>query len=173
MTQSEAPQLVGSEQLAPLLQAAAASTRKRSHLLLHADQQDRVQRLLIALEPESYVRPHVHGEQWEMIVLLRGRFDFLIFDPQAELVQRLAMSIASPVVQIPRGAWHLSCAQAITQERKRLTAGEILRRLARLRMTPLCAIAPDKLAEMELRIVFRRLSFYTLHKSRITIHSLP
>src|SRR3954469_13425877 len=51
MTQSEAPQLVGSEQLAPLLQAAAASTRKRSHLLLHADQQDRVQRLLIALEP--------------------------------------------------------------------------------------------------------------------------
>ena len=112
MTQSEAPQLVGSEQLAPLLQAAAASTRKRSHLLLHADQQDQVQRLLIALEPESFVRPHVHGEQWEMIVLLRGRFDFLIFDPQAELVQRLAMSIASPVVQIPRGTWHSGVALA-------------------------------------------------------------
>jgi hypothetical protein len=86
MTQSKTPQLVGSEQLAPLLEAATASTRKRSHLLLHADQQDQVQRLLIALEPESYVRPHVHGEQWEMIVLLRGRFDFLIFDPQAELL---------------------------------------------------------------------------------------
>jgi cupin fold WbuC family metalloprotein len=71
MTQPEAPQLVGSAQLAPLLQAATASTRKRSHLLLHADQQDQVQRLLIALEPESYVRPHVHSEQWEMIVLLR------------------------------------------------------------------------------------------------------
>jgi hypothetical protein len=50
MTQSKAPQLVGSEQLVPLLQAATASTRKRSHLLLHADQQDQVQRLLIALE---------------------------------------------------------------------------------------------------------------------------
>ena len=112
MTQSEAPQLVGSEQLAPLLQAAAASTRKRSHLLLHADQQDQVQRLLIALEPESFVRPHVHGEQWEMIVLLRGRFDFLIFDPQAELVQRLAMSVASPVVQIPRCTWHSGVALA-------------------------------------------------------------
>jgi cupin fold WbuC family metalloprotein len=112
MTQCKAPQLVGSEQLALLLQAATASTRKRSHLLLHADQQDQVQRLLIALEPESYVRPHVHGEQWEMIVLLRGRFDFLIFDPQAELVQRLAMSIASPVVQIPRGTWHSGVALA-------------------------------------------------------------
>jgi hypothetical protein len=74
---------------------------------------------------------------------------------------------------IPSGARDLSCAQAIIQERKRLTAGQILRRLARLSMTPLCAIAPDKLAEMKLRIVFRRLSFYTLHKSRITIHSLP
>ena len=83
MTQSEASQLVGREQLAPLLEAAAASTRKRSHLLLHADQQDQVQLLSIALEPESYVRPHVHGEQWEMIVLLRGRFYFLILDPQA------------------------------------------------------------------------------------------
>jgi hypothetical protein len=40
-------------------------------------------------------------------------------------------------------------------------------------MTPLCAIAPDKLAGMKLRIVLRRLSFNTLHKSRITIHSLP
>jgi cupin fold WbuC family metalloprotein len=112
MTQSKTPQLVGSEQLAPLLEAATASRRKRSHLLLHADQQDQVQRLLIALEPESYVRPHVHGEQWEMIVLLRGRFDFLIFDPQAELLQRLAMSIASPVVQIPRGTWHSGVALA-------------------------------------------------------------
>jgi cupin fold WbuC family metalloprotein len=112
MTQSKTPQLVGSEQLAPLLEAATASTRKRSHLLLHADQQDQVQRLLIALEPESYVRPHVHGEQWEMIVLLRGRFDFLIFDPQAELLQRLAMSVASPVVQIPRGTWHSGVALA-------------------------------------------------------------
>jgi hypothetical protein len=27
---------------------------------------------LIGLEPATYVRPHVHSEQWEMIVLLRG-----------------------------------------------------------------------------------------------------
>ena len=112
MTRSETPQLVGSEQLALLLDGAAASARKRAHLLLHADQQDQVQRLLIAVEPESYVRPHVHSEQWEMIVLLRGRFDFLIFDPQAGLVQRLAMSIASPVVQIPSGTWHSGVALA-------------------------------------------------------------
>jgi cupin fold WbuC family metalloprotein len=97
MTPSERPQHVTEPQLTQLADAAAGSARRRSHILLHADHQDQVQRLLIALEPDSYVRPHVHSEQWEMIVLLRGRLDLLIFTPQAELTQRLAMSAASPV----------------------------------------------------------------------------
>jgi cupin fold WbuC family metalloprotein len=62
--------------------------------------------LLIGLEPDSYVRPHMHSVQWEMIVLLRGRLDLLIFDPQAQLVQRLALGAASPVAQVPRATWH-------------------------------------------------------------------
>src|SRR5437868_14699501 len=102
MSPSERPQHIAQPQLAQLAGAAAASARRRSHILLHADHQDQVQRLLIALEPDSYVRPHVHSEQWEMIALLRGRLDLLIFAPKAELTQRLAMSAASPVVQIPR-----------------------------------------------------------------------
>ena len=100
MAPSERPQHVTEPQLAQLADAAAGSTRRRSHILLHADHQDQVQRLLILLEPDSYVRPHVHSEQWEMIVLLRGRLDVLIFNQDAELAQRLAMSAAS---QIPRG----------------------------------------------------------------------
>ena len=72
MTRTLEPQLVGNDELVRLLDTAAARTRKRAHLLLHADHQDQVQRLLIGLEPATYVRPHVHSEQWEMIVLLRG-----------------------------------------------------------------------------------------------------
>ena len=106
MRESEYPRLITEPQLAQLADAAAGSFLRRSHILLHADHQDQVQRLLIALEPDSYVRPHVHSEQWEMLVLLRGRLDFLIFSAAAELTQRLAMSAASPVVQIPRGTWH-------------------------------------------------------------------
>jgi cupin fold WbuC family metalloprotein len=98
--------------LAQLLAQAAASCPRRSHLLLHADHQDQVQRLLIGLEPDSYVRPHVHSEQWEMLVLLRGALDVLIFGAQGELTQRLAMSVAAPVVQIPLGTWHGAAAQS-------------------------------------------------------------
>jgi cupin fold WbuC family metalloprotein len=104
--QFEHPVLIDERRLAQLAQDAAAGARRRSHILLHADHQDQVQRLLIGLEPDSYVRPHMHDAQWEMIVLLRGRLDLLIFDAQARLVQRLALGTASPVAQIPPATWH-------------------------------------------------------------------
>ena len=100
------PQFIDEERLTRLAGEARAGARRRSHILLHENHEDQVQRLLIGLEPDSYVRPHVHSEQWEMIVLLRGRIDVLIFGPQAELMQRLSMSVRSPVVQIPRGICH-------------------------------------------------------------------
>jgi cupin fold WbuC family metalloprotein len=106
MTQSEPAHLVAEQQLARLSAEATASRRRRSHILLHENHQDQVQRLLIGLEPDSYIRPHLHGEQWEMVVLLRGRLDLLIFSGEARLMQRLAMSVASPVAQISCGTWH-------------------------------------------------------------------
>jgi len=106
MTKSERPQFIDDGQLTQLAREARAGSRRRSHILLHENHEDPVQRLLIGLEPDSYVRPHVHSEQWEMIVLLRGRMDVLIFSREAELMQRLSMSAGSPVVQIPRGICH-------------------------------------------------------------------
>jgi len=85
MIHSELPQHITERHMTQLADEAAARTRRLSHMLLHADHQDQVQRLLIALEPNSYVRPHLHSEQWEMIVLLRGQLDFLIVSPAAEL----------------------------------------------------------------------------------------
>jgi cupin fold WbuC family metalloprotein len=104
--QLDRPMLINETDLAQLAQDAAARARRRSHILLHKDHQDQVQRLLIGLEPDSYVRPHLHSVQWEMIVLLRGRLDLLIFDKQARLLQRLALETASPVAQIPPARWH-------------------------------------------------------------------
>jgi cupin fold WbuC family metalloprotein len=59
MAEIDQPRHVGERQSTELLREAAKSTRRRSHLLLHADQQDQVQRLLIALHPDSYIRPHI------------------------------------------------------------------------------------------------------------------
>jgi cupin fold WbuC family metalloprotein len=56
MAEIEHPQHVGEQQLIELLAQAAGSARRRSNLLLHANHQDQVQRLLIALEADSYIR---------------------------------------------------------------------------------------------------------------------
>jgi cupin fold WbuC family metalloprotein len=70
-------QIIDHLKVAELVRQAEASERKRSHLLLHAGHDDQVQRLLIALQPGTYVRPHHHSEQWEMLILLSGRAHLL------------------------------------------------------------------------------------------------
>ncbi len=50
-----------------LLDAAAQSPRRRAFKNLHQDFADAVQRVVIAIQPDSYVPPHRHVEahQWE------------------------------------------------------------------------------------------------------------
>jgi cupin fold WbuC family metalloprotein len=89
-----------------LAKEAKASPRRRAHLLLHSGHDDQVQRLLIALQPGTYVRPHHHSEQWEMLVLLRGRGRLLSFNEDGRVLSGLEMNKASPIAQIPIGIWH-------------------------------------------------------------------
>ena len=69
--------------LATLGQQAQASPRRRANLNLHPQLDDPIQRLAIAMEPDTYVRPHRHPHTWEMLHPLAGRFVVLEFDESA------------------------------------------------------------------------------------------
>lgn len=97
---------VTESQIAALLAESRANARRRAHLLLHAGHGDQVQRLLIALQPGTYVRPHQHSEQWEMLTCHRGRADILAFAEDGSIRQRHVLHLAAPVIQIPVGTWH-------------------------------------------------------------------
>jgi cupin fold WbuC family metalloprotein len=99
-------QIVDHRQIADLATRARAVPRKRTHLLLHEGPADPVQRLIIVLQPKTYVRPHHHSRQWEMLVLQQGRGNLLIFDGDARLMDRIELSPSSSVLQIPIGVWH-------------------------------------------------------------------
>jgi cupin fold WbuC family metalloprotein len=99
-------QAVDQAKIAEMARDAARSERKRVHLLLHAGHHDQVQRLMIVMQPETYVRPHYHPRQWEMLILLQGRGELLRFDADGGISDRLELSPAAPVVQIPAGARH-------------------------------------------------------------------
>ena len=93
-----------------LSRSAALATRRRLNLNLHPDYADPCQRLLNAVEPDSYLRPHRHTEpaKPECFVAVRGRFHLLIFDDAGTIVERIELTPAGPVVvaDVPPGAWH-------------------------------------------------------------------
>ena len=89
---------------------AKSSPRKRAHFNLHPELNDPVQRLCIAMEPETYVRPHRHSdpETWEILLILRGSLALNIFDEQGTVVRRTVLSARGPVtaVEFGRNTWH-------------------------------------------------------------------
>jgi cupin fold WbuC family metalloprotein len=99
-------QIVSGSTLDEMAVQAARSERKRVHLLLHDGHGDQVQRLVIVTQPGTYVRPHCHPEQWEMLVLLQGRGDLLRFDANGAIASRWELSTSAPIAQIPAGLWH-------------------------------------------------------------------
>jgi len=98
--------LIDAAAVEALISRSRSEARKRAHLLLHAGHDDPVQRLLIAAQPGTYVRPHVHSQQWEMLVLQRGALDVLLFDSQGSIARRARLESSSPVIHIPIGHWH-------------------------------------------------------------------
>ena len=92
-----------------LVEAARQSARRRLNLNLHPTLDDPVNRLAIALEPDSYIRPHRHDRP-ETVVLLRGAFEVLAFGDDGVLLSRRRVGggggDAVRIVEYPRGTWH-------------------------------------------------------------------
>lgn len=89
---------------------AKVSTRLRSHHCLHKTYQDKVQRVYIAAEPGTYIRPHAHMEvdKWEYISVIRGAVDFLLFSHEGKLQQRIPLQAGgeASAIEVSPGTWH-------------------------------------------------------------------
>jgi cupin fold WbuC family metalloprotein len=96
--------------LTSLSTQAAASPRKRAHHNLHPRLDDNVQRLYIAMEPGTYVRPHRHmePETWEILLVLSGAVALLVFDDSGRVLERIELAAGGEVsaVEIPANTWH-------------------------------------------------------------------
>lgn len=88
---------------------ASKADRRRAHLNTHDSLDAEVQRLFIATEPGTYIRPHRHREshKWEFFVVLEGALDLLLFDDSGAVTERAEMSPAKVrAVEVPPGTWH-------------------------------------------------------------------
>ena len=89
-----------------LSQQAKQSPRLRANHNLHEDLNDPIQRLAIAMEPGTLVRPHRHPHTWELLYPLRGRFIVLHFDETGTVVDRSVLGEDCNVLENPAGTWH-------------------------------------------------------------------
>ncbi len=71
-------------------------------------QEARVQRLLNFLQPGTYVQPHCHPlpHATESMCLLSGALDVLIFKENGSLINRIPLTMESPLIDIEPGTWH-------------------------------------------------------------------
>ena len=105
-------------QLQALCQDAQSLPRRRKNLNVHSDMADTVQRLFIAMQPDSYVRPHRHVEveKTETFVVVHGEFEILIFESNGCLQERVFLSDKDGgvrLVVIPPGIWHTVIARQV------------------------------------------------------------
>lgn len=114
MTHDFMVQLIDADLLDAVSREAQASPRRRRNRNFHPADDFPAQRLLNAVEPDSYIAPHRHLDprKDETMIVLRGCLGLVIFD-DAGAVARTAVLQAGGAragaccgVDIPHGTWH-------------------------------------------------------------------
>jgi cupin fold WbuC family metalloprotein len=103
-----------SEYLTDLSTLAVGKARKRQHQNIHYSYADLCQRLFNAIEPKSYIRPHMHGSdpKDELLIAVRGLMALVIFDDKGQVtgIVRFAASRSDEGlavgVEVPANTWH-------------------------------------------------------------------
>ncbi len=124
-------QTITNEFLDELQLRARASARLRAIHCLHSGDWEHCHRMLNALTPGTYVRPHSHvsDHQSEAFILLRGKLALLIFDEEGsvDLSRSRTLSPADGILgmDIPPRIWHslVALEDAIIYEVKGHPAG--------------------------------------------------
>jgi cupin fold WbuC family metalloprotein len=96
--------------LADLSAQAQASPRRRKNLNLHTDFFEPCQRLLNAIEPGSYIRPHRHlrDPKPECFIGIRGKLALIVFDDAGNIEHVFPFGPGQENVgaDLPPGIWH-------------------------------------------------------------------
>lgn len=100
---------ISDELIRRALEGSRTSPRKRMILPLHKGDSALLQRMLNAIQPGSYIRPHRHAkDRAESIVVLHGAIRFFIFGDGGECFQALEVRAGSPTfgIDFEGGVWH-------------------------------------------------------------------
>ncbi len=102
--------ILNSKFFTDLTTQARSNSRLRQHVNLHNSYDDPSQRLLSALEPDTYIRPHCHLSEPkpECFIGLHGKMALFIFDDNGnvEHVFPFGPNEENAGADLPPGVWH-------------------------------------------------------------------
>ena len=108
--------IFGQTDLDALTAAARDSDRRRRNRNFHAVSSHPAQRLLNAIEPDSYVQPHRHrlADRDETMVMVRGAVGLVVFEPDGRIVRTAVLRAGGEHVgaHIPADTFHTLVALA-------------------------------------------------------------
>lgn len=104
-------QIIDKNTTKELSEKAKKTTRQRLNLNFHSGESDLLQRLLNAMEPSTYVRPHKHDEpdKREVFIILEGTIGIVVFDDQGKIIQQTTLNRDKGlyIAEIPPKTWHM------------------------------------------------------------------
>ena len=91
-------------------QKAKNSPRRRMNYNFHENESDTLNRLLNAMEPDTYLPPHRHKnpDKEEVFLVLRGSVAFFTFDNNGNVTSSTVVSPDKGVygLDVEKGIWH-------------------------------------------------------------------
>lgn len=110
MPRMSTPTWIDHSLLDDVSRAAAEAPRRRRNRNFHDEDTAACHRLLNAIEPDSYIRPHRHGHpsKDESILCVRGRLGALFFGADGNVTETRVLDANGPTigVDIPHGTFH-------------------------------------------------------------------
>ena len=91
---------ITTELIDKVIEEARNSPRLRMNYNFHPELSDPVQRLLNALEPWTYIRPHKHTTKEESFVLLRGTILAVSFNDDGKILDHAVLSQETGILGI-------------------------------------------------------------------------
>ncbi len=102
--------LIDQKLLDETTERAKQSPRLRMNYNFHETLDDPVNRLLNAMEPDTYLRPHRHlnPDKTEVFILLRGKVALFFFDDCGNVTETFILDPQKGCYggEIPAGIWH-------------------------------------------------------------------
>jgi len=102
--------IISEELLNEIAQKSKSNPRKRMNYNFHENESDLLNRLLNAMEPETYIPPHRHRDpdKEEVFLVLRGSIAFFTFDDSGNVTFSTVVDPQKGIygLDVEKGVWH-------------------------------------------------------------------